>query len=143
MTRICVNYSTVYNDTLVAKGLIETGWFLVNQTCRIFLLRKYIIIINLFYRLSDLQEMLHRQSDISVENQILISWENKLIRELLNSRDTLNKFPDTSLDQPALLWTRVEGLRNRKPDPMIIREFLIKLIWGGGGGIYSYTEENK
>ena len=23
MTRICVNYSTVYNDTLVAKGLIK------------------------------------------------------------------------------------------------------------------------
>ena len=24
VTRICVNYSTVYNDTLVAKGLIGT-----------------------------------------------------------------------------------------------------------------------
>ena len=25
-TVICVNYSTVYNDTLVAKGLIFFGW---------------------------------------------------------------------------------------------------------------------
>ena len=27
MTRICINFSTVYNDMLVAKGLINSDFF--------------------------------------------------------------------------------------------------------------------
>ena len=29
MTRICVNFSTVYNDTLVAKGLMRENFYLL------------------------------------------------------------------------------------------------------------------